>query len=505
MIKTERVFSRLVAIALSLFIMSARANDLEVKHVALQNEIAGSHVTVKLDVSWDNSWRNDLAAAGQAAPFNYDAAWLLVKFSTDGGATWQHATLSASDADHSVGNDHGVPAAMQAVSDGKGVFIFRAQNGSGANDWDEVRLRWNYSADGVTGITSTTIVNVIALEMVYVPAGNFFVGDQSPSPINGQFEDGVSGNPLEITSEGALTLGGGSAGSLGNNNAQGMAHADDFKDSVSKTLPATFPKGHAAFYVMKQEITQGQYADFLNLLTSAQAARRNIASEATYQSFRGSISGAHPLLAATANERACNFLSWSDGAAYADWAGLRPMTELEFEKACRGNLTVVKGEYAWANTTITQQTGHSGTDGSGAETATPAGANANFDSGINGPVRAGIYAAASLGDRAQAGASYFGVMELSGNVWEHVVTLANPSGRNFTGAHGDGELSNTPGAEGNANTTGWPGASALGSGLRGGAWRDKADLLRVADRACAATPDAQRVNHYGFRCVRTAP
>lgn len=505
MASNTKSFSVFAAFALCALIMPARANNLAVKHVALRNEVAGSHVMVRLDVSWENSWRNDLAGAGQAAPFNYDAVWLFVKFSTDGGTTWRHATLSASNAEHTIGNDNGVPATMQAVPDGKGAFIFRAQNGSGANTWAEVLLKWNYGADGLAAITTSTIVNVLALETVYVPAGSFFVGEQSPSPINGQFEQGTSGAPLEITSEGALTLGGGSATSLGNNNAQGMAHLDDFNDTVSKALPAAFPKGHAAFYIMKHEITQGQYADFLNLLTSAQASRRNVSSEATYQDFRGTIAGAHPLIAASANERACNFLSWPDASAYADWAGLRPMTELEYEKAGRGNQAVVAGEYAWANATITKQTAHLGIDGSGAETASPANANANFDSGINGPVRAGIYAATSSADRAQAGASYFGAMELSGNVWERVVTLANSFGRNFTGAHGDGELSSSAGAEGNANVASWPGANALGSGFRGGAWKDEAKLLRLADRACAATPDAQRLEHYGFRGVRTAP
>lgn len=503
--KKRKTFSVLAVLAMGTFALSARANNLEIKHVALRNEAAGSHVMVQLAVSWDNSWRNDLAGAGQTAPFNYDAVWAFVKFSTDGGSTWRHATLSAISSDHNVGLANGVPANIEAVSEGKGVFMFRAQNGSGSNQWSDVQLRWNYSADGLANLTSSTIVNVLGIEMVYVPAGNFFVGDQTPAPINGQFEQGTTGTPLEITSEGALTLGGGSAGSLGNNHAQGMAHADDFNDGVSKTLPAAFPKGHDAFYIMKYEITQGQYADFLNLLTSAQANRRNISSQATYQSFRGAISGDHPLFSASASSRACNFLSWLDGAAYADWAGLRPLTELEYEKACRGDQAVVTGEYAWANASITKQTGHNGADGSGSETAAPASANANFDSGLNGPARAGIFAATSGANRAQAGASYFGVMELSGNVWERVVTLANSFGRNFTGVHGDGELSNVSGSEGNANTTGWPGANAIGSGLRGGAWKDAAKLLRVADRACAATPDAQRINHYGFRCVRTAP
>ncbi len=490
------------------------ANDLQVKNVVLREGVAGSHGLVEFDLSWENSWRNDLASAGQEAPFNYDAAWVFVKYSTDGGATWRHATLSANSGEHSVLIDNSVAAGLQAAPDSKGVFLFRANNGAGANQWQDVQLRWNYGADGVSALNNAVIANVIALEMVHVPPGNFFAGDANPHPRNGQFEEGVSGQPLEITGEGEINLGGGEAGSLGNNNAEGMAHADDFDDQTSQTLPGDFPKGHSAFYIMKQEITQGQYADFLNLLAPAPAAQRAVAGETDYTAFRGSVSGNHPVFAAAAPDRACNFLSWLDGAAYADWAGLRPLTELEFEKAGRGEQAAVTNEYAWGNTDINKQTGHNGVDGSGSETASPANANAIFDSGLNGPARAGIFAAASGGDRAQAGASFYGVMELSGNVFERVVTLANAAGRNFTATHGDGELTAINGYEGNATNADWPGidgnaargvTGAQGSGLRGGAWKDAATLLRLADRACAATPDDQRVNHYGFRCVRTAP
>ena len=49
---------------------------------------------------------------------------------------------------------------------------------------------------------------------------------------------------------------------------------------------------------------------------------------------------------------AMNNLSWADLAAYLDWAALRPMTELEFEKVCRGTMPRVAGEYPWGDTTI---------------------------------------------------------------------------------------------------------------------------------------------------------
>src|SRR5690606_31578628 len=45
----------------------------------------------------------------------------------------------------------------------------------------------------------------------------------------------------------------------------------------------------------------------------------------------------------------CNFLNWKDLLAYLDWAALRPMTELEYEKICRGAEPAVDDEFAWAN------------------------------------------------------------------------------------------------------------------------------------------------------------
>jgi len=509
-----KLCNRLLLLAMLVVIPRVlHANDLQAKHVALHEGVAGSYALVEFDLSWENSWRNDLNGAGQAAPYNFDAAWVFVKFSTDGGTTWEHASLSANSSDHGVSNDNGVPAKLRAASDRKGVFIFRANNGAGTNAWQGVQLRWIYSKDGLASISSAVVAKVIGIEMVFIPSGNFFVGDLSAHPVNGQFEDGDSGKPFEITCEDEIKLGGGKKGSLGNHDAKGMASEDDFDGHDREELPDDFPKGHAAFYAMKYEITQGQYADFLNTLTSAQAARRALSGSGDYSAFRGTISGGYPVYATSAPERACNFTSWMDGAAYADWAGLRPMTELEFEKTGRGDQSVVSGEFAWGNTSITSQTGHNGTDGSGSETASPATANANFDSGINGPVRAGIYAAASGGDRAQAGASYYGVMELSGNVFERVVTVGNSAGRKFDGTHGDGRLSTKPGFEGNATNKDWPGidsqssrgvTGAKGAGLRGGGWKDAAALLRLADRTYAATTDDQRANHYGFRCVRTA-
>jgi len=246
---------------------------------------------------------------------------------------------------------------------------------------------------------------------------------------------------------------------------------------------------------MKYEISQGQYADFLNMLTPAQAGNRySVASSG----FRYTISGTHPSFTATAPDRACNFVSWGDGAAWADWSGLRPMTELEYEKACRGPLLPVANEYAWGTVTITATTAI-GADGTGADTAT--GGNCNYIvCSPDGPYRVGIYATGTS-TREQAGASYWGIMELSGNVWERPVTIGHGTGRAFTGLIGDGVLT----TGGDANVSFWPGTDAAGAGFRGGDWGDTAVYARASGRNSAASVYADRYPYFGWRGVRPAP
>lgn len=54
--------------------------------------------------------------------------------------------------------------------------------------------------------------------------------------------------------------------------------------------------------------------------------------------------------------------------AYLNWSGLRPMTELEYEKSCRGERAAFANEMAWGDTTYVYQTGIDGLDLSGTET-----------------------------------------------------------------------------------------------------------------------------------------
>jgi len=60
------------------------ANNTLVENVVIVNQdITNDFTFIQFDVSWDNSWRNDLTGAGKTTPYNYDAIWVLYS------ANWQ--------------------------------------------------------------------------------------------------------------------------------------------------------------------------------------------------------------------------------------------------------------------------------------------------------------------------------------------------------------------------------------------------------------------------------
>jgi len=465
---------------LLIFTFSLTANNISIDgNVTLTEQNTTSDYThIKFDISWDNSWRTS------SAPNNWDAAWVFAKWKLHSGTEWKHCTLNTS--------GHTAPSGstIDAASDGTGIFIYPNAVGTGSVDWNNAKLRWNYGTDLVAD-DATVDVKVFAIEMVYVPQGDFYLGDGSSF---NRFHDGDNASEsFQVTS---------SQINFGQANNQLWALGD--WDSPTGSLQTDYPTGFAAFYCMKYEISQGQYVGFLNTLTSTQDNTRyrtmfeNDYRHGVWGGSQGSRFPERPY-------RACGFLSWMDGAAYADWAGLRPMTELEFEKACRGTQDAVAGEYAWGDVTITEATTIDADPGKEYGTETVNG-NCNYEWGLEftggdegrGPLRCGIFATGSS-TRQQSGASYYGIMEMSGNLSERPVTLGNATGRAFTGNHGNGEID----ASGNTDAANWPSTSAEGSGFRGGNWSYDDSDTRVSDRDDAVWANTDRNSIYGFRAVRT--
>ena len=506
--------------------LSSHANNITTSAGSLTGN-TGTQVFVKFNVTWQNSWRIN--------PDRWDAAWVFVKYRTANGL-WQHASLentghvAPSGSTITTGLLTPGTAFNATTNPGMGAFIYRSADGSGTFTANNVQLLWNYAANGVS-IGDVLEVRVFAIEMVYVPQGAFYVG--SGGTESGSFTDGswVSGAtiPYQINTEGAITIGQ-IAGNLWGNSSIG-----DRTIGPAGTLPAAYPKGFGGFYCMKYELTQQGYVDFLNTLTYTQQVTRT-ATAPNSAAGTGALSSTNldrsgidiqsagvasttPAVyacnfdadatygeATDGKDIACNFLTWGDLSAYLDWSGQRPMTELEFEKACRGTNAPVPSECPWGTAIAGYGTGtltNAGAANEGIATNySTTGGNASFSS-ASIVLRVGIFAAnASNSGRVSAGASYYGIMELAGNVSESAVSVGTTGGRSFTGTHGNGDLA----ASGDPDAATWPAPTAPdGLGKRGGSIILFPFFLTVSSRDASSGSSGGRGSSTGGRGVRSAP
>ncbi len=544
-IKSMRRATLLALAAVLLFPFGLSANNIRIVGTPAVTKKNDSIAAITFTVAWDNSWKS-------SKPANYDAAWIYVKCWD--GDQWNHAYLQ--DTGHTPGNTDlagyrvtnrdgtkkkfsmtyelgksvvykkwHVDPDEDSVIGNVGLFLYRKDSlGAGNVVVPGVSLLWNYKDQGFTS-DDDLVVKVFAVEMVYVPQGAFYLGGVGTAASQvGSFTSNAAtfGTPFNVTSEKAITI----ANSPSDSTLWSIAGMG------AGSLPAAFPKGYQAFYIMKYELTQEAYADFLNTLNQGQQDGRingtlaNIAvgghiwdgnpnALAPWRNFL-EVSQRAPTVIfgvdATNNNKwnetmmvartvggetdscamgidgqdlAVNFVSMYDLLAYADFAGLRPMTELEYEKACRGNRPVVVDEYAWGAVTMTyinkvhhtanaswfnfntstflsQNTGNEHfADQYNCGAAHGAANNSrNWWNGYwtvtcySAPMRVGCFAD-STSTRAAAGATYWGVMNMSDNCSELCISVGNTSavgpGRSFKGVHGDGQLL----ANGNADVAGW--------------------------------------------------
>ncbi len=378
-----------------------------------------------------------------------------------------------------------VAAGIRIAEDGLGVFVEPTARCRGAAAW-EVSLPLVEAPERT--------VTAWPIDMVFVDRGAFQAGDDQPlavrfGAVHGVDDSGAVGGPLWIDDESELRV----AKEIG----AVWYETNEYRGDQKGPIPAAWPKGTDAFYVMRRELTQGQYAAWLNALPAeAVATRAPTGLEGEEIETCTIARDADGRWIAGAPTRPCNFVSWDDTAAWLDWHGLRPMTELEYEKAARGPTRPVSGDYPWGTAT-TDDVQRVVTDERDLALAT-----LERERELDALTRE-VY-----------GASYYGAFDLSGSLWERVVSLGHPRGRAFEGTHGDGVLA----ARGFATNPDWPrgdaeGKSAPGIGYRGGAEYFKqptADdptnpFSPVAVRTYGAWDGAYRYKTYSARGVRTAP
>jgi formylglycine-generating enzyme required for sulfatase activity len=501
-VKHTRNFQSKMIVAIALFLIiinvQAYANNIGITNPSLTGKNIFTHcIQVQFDIRWENSFRIS------NGPSNWDAAWIFVKYRVAGG-TWQHATIGTTGFMAPAGSS------ISPATDGKGAFICRDVNGLGTFNKTGVQLCWNYGANGVAD-NAIVEAKVFAIEMVYIPQGAFSVGSggtEVGSFTNGSWSSGPT-IPLSILSENALLIGLG-AGKLWGTSTSGYSTI-----GIAGTLPAPYPKGYNAFYCMKYELSQQGYVDFLNLLTYSQQNTRtpippNSAAGTLINgsaNFRNEIkiltpgtNNTIPGVYTTSKPYVACSMSWGDLVAYMDWSGLRPMSELEFEKACRGNLSPTINEFAWGSTVLTKNQGIVSSGMYNEVSAASVNCTYGNQTSVQGPVRVGAMATAAT-NRISAGATYYGLMEMSGNLWERIVSAGSGTGRLFTALHGNGSLTNA----GEADVSNWPPKTASGSGFRGGDWYNDSTSLQISDRGYACVAVGARQSNYGGRGVRTAP
>ncbi len=431
----------------------APVNNLAVTDVSLSGA-TGLGVKVNFNIR-----ENNVSTGTSPGGGNYNTAdWIFVKFSTQAGAdgTWNHATLAN-------GGGVGEGGALLIASDKKGAFVNHLVNYA---LWQATAsVVWNYAADGVSAANAQ--VKVFAISMVKVPAGSFVYSSGGSDNINYDTPSNYNGG-LQTTITGPGTTTG------------------DGTNNLPSGAPVGWPNGYNGFYIGRYEITQGQYAEFLNTVHSSTAAARH---EATVDYGHNiTNAGTYPNKYAAVDKNAAkNYLSVADAWSYMSWAGLRPPTEMEWEKAGR-DLAPDARSYPWGDTAP------------GTATYTPPNEGGKHIRNYLNYLVAGISQKVldvgryMSGDvyrtTAETGASPWGIADLAGNVWEFTLNSAYTS----MPLNGTGTVS-WP-AE-------WPAPGGAGYGVRGGAWDGNAAVARISVRYAAGWAFVFRDVDVGVRGART--
>lgn len=410
---------------------------------------------ISFDISWENSWRLDASSDGL-----HDAVWVFVKYkSCDSELGFFHVLLSTTMTDHTL--ETGLMAnAIDNSPDNTGIMLRRSDVGSGDITPKRVTLALlNIPSDA-------TEIKVYGTEMTYIKEDAFYVGDGLRNR-NILREGGDNGNTLAnsyyIDSENLIPVGD-QVGKLWCTETRAAGWGpftieQPFLNLQSSGIPSTYPKGYKSFYAMKTEITQQQYADFLNSLSRQDVYRyysRSIPFGRTIDVYgKGyptdyhnlySLQGSWPNISTSGRpHQAQAILNWYDIMGFLSWAALRPLTELEYEKVCRGPELPMPYQFPWGDTS-NRLPGQRVNLGTAEETVTNVGqegvSNTIFP-GYNNMIyamRVGYQGKEGLiTNRKTLAAGYYGNLGLGDNVFEWYVAIRDNS-MGYEGSWGKGNL-----------------------------------------------------------------
>ncbi|OJJ16569.1 hypothetical protein BKI52_32150 [marine bacterium AO1-C] len=456
------------------------ASDFQITRFQLRvdDRTRSNQLSALISLKWKNSWNNAK---------NHDAVWVFIKVGTLGRGN-RHALILPNN--YQILSSNVKNLKIDVPKDQAGFFIYPGQKYRGDVECTLV-VKLDKKALKRLNIYSIR-GQAYGLEMVYVPEGGYTLGDPDATAYKNfsafykSDAEGKYDGLYKITAENQVVEVGPEKGKLYYQVKRAIYQGDQ-----KGPVPAEFPKGVQSFYVMKYEVTQGQYVNFLNSLRDGQTQFRVPFGVKGYYKYRGSIVLKKDKYYAKSPQRPCNYIGWDDGCAFADWAGLRPWTELEYTKACRGPQKPVAHEFPW-NTNSRNKVLRVVAEND--ELVLLDGLDESKLTDQN---------------RDQFGASYYWVMDLAGSVWERVITIGDPVGRQFKGTHGDGNLT----GYGYATNKDWPSGDTEkgGFGFRGGGYYEHGISMSdfnpyspIAYRPYGSWSGGNRSKAYSNRFARTA-
>ncbi|MBI4801428.1 MAG: SUMF1/EgtB/PvdO family nonheme iron enzyme [Elusimicrobia bacterium] len=424
-------------------------NSASISSVVLSSPTGSGTISVTFHIR-SNNVISGVTANGGA----YNTAdWVFVKFSTEAGASgsWNHAVLAS-------GGSVDAGATLTLASDKMGVFIDHTATSS---LWSStVTLIWDYLAGGAL-VKDSAIVKVYTIPMVKIPQGSYlYCADGCTSGLN--------------------NYNGGNAVTIGSVN------------DIPTGAAAGWPNGFGSSYIMRYELSQGLYADFLN----------NVSAEWAGVLYEGTVSYGHNMTYTAANpygsryaavdpNAAKNFLSAWDLWRFLSWSALRPMTEMEYQKAAR-DLNPDARKYLWGD----EEPLSNGTTyfySPPNEGGTHAKNYLNFGNIVGGDkvLDIGRYMSGDIyRTAAQTGASPYGAADLSGNTWEVALNCSYSTAP----ANGNGAVD---------YPAGWPTPGSAYISIRGGSWFQDSYWAGVSRRPTNDTwPISSRYADVGGRGVR---